>query len=106
MEAALADERPKTKTYTLLSGKHWSRDKDGNEVKHLPGDSVELTENQFNAFKDKFEDPEAVAARRVSRVEAAKAAREAQAPGKPAQGVSTISRGPTTPASAPGASQA
>jgi hypothetical protein len=55
-----------TKEYVLLSGKHWGFDENGEEVGYKKGDLVPLTENQYNAFKDKFEDPEAMAARRVA----------------------------------------
>lgn len=41
--------------YKLTKGKHQSIDAEGNRVNNVVGDIVELTDAQFESFKDKFE---------------------------------------------------
>lgn len=41
--------------YTLVKGKHQSIDSEGNRVNNAVGDVVELSQAQYEAFKDKFE---------------------------------------------------
>ena len=50
----------KTKTYVLKEGKHFGYDEDGNAKDFEVGDEVELTDTQYEAFKDKFEAPREV----------------------------------------------
>lgn len=48
-----------TKQYRLKFGKHWYRNERGEKVLAKEGDLVSLTEGVYNAFKDKFELPDA-----------------------------------------------
>ena len=43
-----------TAKYQLQHGKHFGRDAEGKEVLYVPGDVLELTEDQAKAFADKF----------------------------------------------------
>lgn len=56
-----------TKDYVLLTGKHYGRDAEGNEIRYEKGDVVPLTKNEYSAFKDKFEEVESRAAKSVSK---------------------------------------
>lgn len=44
----------KTKKYELTGGKHYGYNDEGVEVRYKKGDIIELTANEYNAFKDKF----------------------------------------------------
>jgi len=62
--AAAARKGPaEKKEYVLLTGKHFGWDEDGTELAYKIGELVPLTDEQFENFKDKFEDQEAYAAR-------------------------------------------
>lgn len=47
-----------TQKYLLTGNKHFGRNASGDEVMYESGDMVPLTDAQYEAFKDKFEDPE------------------------------------------------
>jgi hypothetical protein len=53
-----ADAKKGQKLYRFLGRSHTGRDQDGNAVAYVEGDLVPLNEVQYEAFKDKFEDPE------------------------------------------------
>lgn len=42
------------KLYELMGGKHFGRNEKGEEVAFSKGDFVQLTEEQYGNFKDKF----------------------------------------------------
>lgn len=44
-----------TKAYVLIGRKHSGVDKDGNPKDYVEGDTVYLTDTQYEAFGDKFE---------------------------------------------------
>lgn len=48
--------KPKTKAYVLTGRSHDGFDSEGNRKTFVEGDTVQLTEAQFESFKDKFED--------------------------------------------------
>jgi len=47
------------KPYKLLARSFDGFDKDGNRKRYEAGDMVDLTDDQFKAFKDQFVEPEA-----------------------------------------------
>jgi len=60
-------------TYVLKAGlEHNGFDKDGERKVFVGGDSVELTESQAEAFKDKFESDADIKARLVAEAESAR----------------------------------